>query len=70
MSHRQSATELELLKTLAAAGRCGRTVPTTSRAGLARMVAKHYVTALSTSTDAVLYIITDRGRSALADATG
>jgi hypothetical protein len=45
MSHRLSATELELLKELAAAGRRGRTVPTTSHTGLDRTVEMHYVTA-------------------------
>jgi hypothetical protein len=70
MSHRLSATELELMKELAAAGRRGRTVPTTSRSGLARMLAMRYVTERSISPDAVLYVITDRGRRVLADAAG
>ena len=45
MSHRLSAIELELLKELAAAGRRGRRVPTTTGTGLARMIEMHYVTA-------------------------
>jgi len=70
MSHQLSATELELMKELAAAGRRGRTVPTTSRSGLTRLVEMHYVTARPINPDTVLYVITDRGRRALADATG
>ena len=70
MSRRLSATELELMKELAAAGPRGRTMPTTSRSGLARMIEMHYVTARTISPDTVLYVITDRGRRALADATG
>ena len=46
------------MKELAAAGRRGRTVPTTSRSGLARMLAMRYVTERSISPDAVLYVIT------------
>ena len=65
-----SATELELMKELAAAGSRGRIMPTTSRSGLARMVQMHYVTARQISPDTVQYVITDRGRRALADATG
>jgi hypothetical protein len=70
MSHQLSATELELMKELAAAGRWGRTMPTTSRTGLGRLVEMHYVTERPISPDTVLYVITDRGRRALADATG
>ena len=70
MSHRLSATELELMKELAAAGRRGRTVPATSRSALARLVEMHYVTERPISPDTVLYVITDRGRRALADSTG
>ena len=69
MSHRLSAAELKLMKELAAVGRRGRTVPTTSRSALARLVEMHYVTACPISPDAALYVITDRGRRALADAT-
>jgi hypothetical protein len=67
---RLTATELELMKELTAAGPRGRTMPTTSRSGLPRMVEMHYVTARQISPDTVLYVITDRGRRALADATG
>ena len=67
---RLSATELELMKELTAAGPRGRTMPTTSRSALARLVEMHYVTARPISPDAALYVITDRGRRVLADATG
>ena len=62
-----SRKELELMKKLAAAGRRGRMVPGAARSGLARMVNKHYVKARPISPHMILYVMTDRGRQALAD---
>ena len=59
--------ELELMKELAAAGRQGRTIPATSRSGLGRMIEKHYVKKSPIGVHGVRYVITDRGRQALAD---
>ena len=58
------------MKKLAAAGRRGRIVPGSARSGLARMVDKHYVKARPIGPHMILYVITDRGRQALADVDG
>ena len=62
-----SPKELELMKELAAAGRQGRTVPATNRSGLARMIEKRYVKRRLIGVHGVRYVITHRGRQALAD---
>ena len=59
--------ELELMKELAAAGRQGRAMPATSRSGLGRMVEKRYVKKSLMGVHGVRYVITDRGRQALAE---
>jgi hypothetical protein len=61
--------EIWLLKALRAAGERGRTVSaSTSLAGFARLVEMHYVTKHQQSERKTLYMITDRGRQALATA--
>ena len=62
-----SPRELELMKELAAAGRRGRTVPAANRSGLARMIDKRYVKTRLIGVHGVRYVITHRGRQALAD---
>ena len=62
-----SPRELELMKELAAAGRQGRTIPAADRSGLARMVDKRYVKTRLIGIHEVRYVITHRGRKALAD---
>ena len=62
-----SPKELELMKVLAAAGRRGRTIPATDRSGLTRMVDKRYVKTRLIGVHEVRYVITHRGRQALAD---
>ena len=62
-----SPRELELMKELAAAGRQGRTIPAADRSGLARMVDKRYVKTRLIGVHQVRYVITHRGRQALAD---
>ena len=59
--------ELKLMKELAAAGRQGRTVLAANRSGLARMIEKHYVKTFLIGVHGVRYVITHRGRQALAD---
>jgi DNA-binding MarR family transcriptional regulator len=60
--------EIWFLKALRAAGERGRTVSAlASHAGLARLVEEHYVTKQPQSERKMLYIITDRGRQALAN---
>ena len=60
--------EIWFLKALRSAGARGRTVSSAeSRAGLARLVQLQYVTELPQGEYRLLYIITDRGRQALAD---
>ena len=59
--------ELELMKELAAAGRQGRTIPAADRSGLARMIDKRYVKTRLIGVHEVRYVITRRGREALAD---
>jgi hypothetical protein len=59
--------ELELMKELAAAGRQGRMVPAANRSGLARMIEKHYVKTRLFGVYGIRYVITHRGRQALAD---
>jgi hypothetical protein len=61
--------EIWFLKALRAAGERGRIVNApASRAGLARLVEVQYVTQYPQSDPSMLYIITDRGRQALANA--
>jgi len=61
--------EIWFLKALRAAGERGRAVSApASRAGLARLVEVQYVTQYPQSERNTLYIITDRGRQALANA--
>ena len=59
--------EIWFLKALRAAGARGRIVSASaSRNGLAHLVEAHYVTEHPQSERKTLYIITDRGRQALA----
>jgi hypothetical protein len=61
--------EIWFLKALRAAGERGRIVsPLASRAGLARLVEVQYVTRHPQSERRTLYVITNRGRQALANA--
>ena len=61
--------EIWFLKALRAAGERGRTVSAAAyRAGLTRLVEMRYVTQYPQSERNTLYIITDRGRQALANA--
>ena len=61
--------EIWFLKALRAAGQRGRIVSAfASNAGLARLVEVQYVTKLPQSERKTLYVITDRGRQALANA--
>ena len=61
--------EIWFLKALLAAGERGRTVSAPpSRVRLARLVEVQYVTKQPESARKTLYIITDRGRQALANA--
>jgi hypothetical protein len=62
-----SPRELELMKELAVAGRQGRTVPAANRSGLVRMIEKRYVKTRLIGVHEVRYVITHRGREALAD---
>jgi hypothetical protein len=63
-----SRDEIWFLKALRAAGERGRIVSAqTSRAGLAHLVEMQYVTEHPQSERKTLYIITDRGRQALAN---
>jgi hypothetical protein len=64
-----SRDEIWFLKALRAAGERGRIVSApNSRAGLAHLVEVQYVTEHPQSERKMLYIITDRGRKALANA--
>jgi hypothetical protein len=64
-----SRDEIWFLKALRAAGQRGRIVSVpTYRAGLAQLVEVQYVTEHPQSERKTLYIITERGRQALADA--
>jgi hypothetical protein len=64
-----SRDEIWFLKALRAAGERGRIVSAqTSRAGLAHLVEMQYVTEHPQSERKTLYIITERGRQALANA--
>jgi len=61
--------EIWFLKALLATGERGRTVSALpSRVGLARLVDVQYITKQPESGRKTLYIITDRGRQALANA--
>jgi hypothetical protein len=59
--------DLERLKEVAVAGRDGVLKPA-DRRGYSRLIAARYVTARPAGASAFLYVITDRGRRALADA--
>jgi DNA-binding MarR family transcriptional regulator len=62
--------EVWFLKALRAAGERGRIVSVpASLAGLARLVQEQYVTKHPQSERKTLYVITDRGRQALANAS-
>jgi hypothetical protein len=58
------------MKELAAAGRQGRTVPAADRSGLVRMIEKRYVKTRLLGVHEVRYVITHRGRQALAAVGG
>jgi hypothetical protein len=61
--------EIGFLKQLAGAGKAGRTITgLKSREGLSRLVRLKYVNEQPVSLDTVLYLITDTGRNALAQA--
>jgi len=60
--------EIWFLKALRAAGERGRIVSAPASAGLARLVEMQYVSKQPQSERKTLYIITDRGRQALANA--
>jgi hypothetical protein len=61
--------EIWFLKALRAAGERGRIVSAlASQAGLVRLVEVHYVARCPQSERKPLYVITDRGRQALANA--
>jgi hypothetical protein len=61
--------EIWFLKALRAAGERGRTISAqASRVGLTRLVGLQYVTEYPQSERKTLYIITGRGRQALANA--
>ena len=61
--------EVDHLKQLAAAGERGRTISVpTPQVGMKRLVSLRYVTDQAISMNTVLYVITDRGRTALAQA--
>ena len=63
--------EISYLEQLVPAGKRGRTISApTPRGGLKRLVKAGYVTDHAVSMDAVLYVITDLGRQALAKAKG
>ena len=67
-AQRLTTSELERLKEVAAAGRHGVLKPAASRGdGYARLVHARYVTARPAGLQAYSYVITDRGRRALAD---
>jgi hypothetical protein len=62
--------EIWFLKALRAAGERGRSVSAlASHAGLARLVEVQYVVEHPQSERKTLYVITDRGRQALAEST-
>ena len=61
--------EVDHLKQLAAAGERGRTISVpTPQVDMKRLVSLRYVTDQAVNMDTVLYVITDRGRTALAQA--
>ena len=61
--------EIWFLKALRAAGQRGRIISAlASQAGLVRLVEVQYVTKLPQSERKTVYVITDRGRQALANA--
>jgi hypothetical protein len=62
-----NSKELATMKELAAAGRQGRILHAANRSGLARMSDKGYVKTRLFGVHGVRYVITDRGRQALAD---
>jgi hypothetical protein len=62
-----TSRELDLLKELAAAGRQGVLKPAGRRSGFSRLLAARYATARPAGVKVLSYVITDRGRRALAD---
>jgi len=58
------------LQKFAAAGRRGVIGATSRRSGLTRLIAKRYIAERAVGVNAVQYVITDRGRRALAEANG
>jgi hypothetical protein len=64
-----SPKELAMMKELEVAGRQGRILAAANRSGLARMIDKHYVKTSLIGVHGVRYVITPRGRQALADKT-
>jgi hypothetical protein len=66
-AHRLSTDELERLKEVAAAGRHGVLKPAARRRSYSRLVRARYVIARPAGLEAYSYVITDRGRRALAD---
>ena len=60
--------EVDHLKQLAAAGERGRTSVPTPQVDMKRLVSLRYVTDQAVNMDTVLYVITDRGRTVLAQA--
>jgi hypothetical protein len=63
-----TSRELDLLKELVTAGRQGVLKPASRRSGCSRLLAVRYATARPTGTKFLSYVITNRGRRALADA--
>jgi hypothetical protein len=67
MSIKLSAEEIDFLQQLQAAGERGRTISGAKpRRGMHRLVESRFVTDHAVSMDAVLYVITKRGKDALA----
>ena len=64
-----SRGELDRLQKLAEAGHRGMVRPATRRSGFSRLVAARLVKARPSGLAAIMYVITDRGRRALADAS-
>jgi hypothetical protein len=67
-AHPLTSRELDLLKELVAAGRQGVLKPASRRSGCSRLLAVRYATARPAGTKFLAYVITNRGRRALADA--
>jgi hypothetical protein len=69
MAVRLTKSEVQLLKGLEAAGRHGRRIVGTSSAEIAHLIGAQYIKRLKLP-GMELYAITERGRQALANATG